>query len=503
MGDVDAIECDAPRIELVEPHHEVDQRGLAGAGGADDCHGMPGLGREGQILDQGLVRRITEGHMLELHVAVGLGGQVLGGGLGILLLRIQEFEDTLRGGHAGLQHIGHARHLSQRLGELPGVLDERGGVAQAHAAGSHPQAAHHCDANVAEVGEELHDRHDHAGDELGSETGLVEGFIPFVEAFQHVRVTAEHAHQVVAGERFLDLAVELAGVLPLRGEQLLASRADDAGCHAGQRQGHQGDEGQLPRHDEHHDHNADHSQRGTEQLREGLLQRLLDVVDVIGDTGKRVTALAGVEVVQRQPVELFLGIVTQFADHTHHQHVQDVALQPGENVRHEVHHQHNADEERQLLEVDPHPRNEFHLGDHVREVVFALGAQPVDELVLADSGGQLFSHHSPEDDVHGLPQDLGGNDVEDDGDRHHGQHDGDTGGLGFQQTHQALGGGPEVLCLLRGRPAEHVAVGLGGLVLLFVEIFVFRGNWFLAGGEFFVGAHATSSAVSCDSTISW
>nr|WP_287380698.1 hypothetical protein [Candidatus Microthrix sp.] len=39
-------------VQLVEPHDEVHERGLAGAGGADDRDGLAGLGDERQILDQ-------------------------------------------------------------------------------------------------------------------------------------------------------------------------------------------------------------------------------------------------------------------------------------------------------------------------------------------------------------------------------------------------------------------------------------------------------------------
>ena len=86
---------------------------------------------------------------------------------------------------------------------------------------------------------------------------------------------------------------------------------------AGQRQGDQGDQRQLPGHDEHHDDDADDRQRRADQLGERLLQRLLDVVDVVGDAGQDVAALARVEVVQRQPVELFLRVVAQLADDPH------------------------------------------------------------------------------------------------------------------------------------------------------------------------------------------
>ncbi|CAH0285789.1 hypothetical protein SRABI26_04075 [Arthrobacter sp. Bi26] len=451
-------------------------------------------------------------------MSIGLGREVLGGGLGVLFVGVEEFEDPLGGGDAGLQHVGHASHLAQRLGELARVLDERRGVAQAHGARGHAQPADDGDPDVAEVGDKLHDRHDHAGDELGTEAGLVEFLVALVEAGQHVGVAAEHADEVVAGEGFLDLAVELAGVLPLGGEELLAAGADDAGGHAGERQGDECDQGQLPGHDEHHDHDPDDGEGRVHELREGLLERLLDVVDVVGHAGEDVAALAGVEVVQRELVQFLLGVIAQGADHAHDKHVEDIPLEPQEDVGDEVHHQHHADEERELLEIDARARHYVHLGQHVGEVVLALGAQSFDELLLGGTGRELLAYYSGEDHVHRLAQDPRGNDVEDDGDRHHGEHSDDAGALGLQQPHEPLSRGPEVLGFLGRHGTEHAAVGFAGRVLLLDEVVVRhikggccgrggvgcgRVGCGRSGGDFLVGAHATASALSWDSTISW
>ena len=45
VGDVLAVEQDAAAVELVEPHDEVDEGGLAGAGRADDRDRLAGLAR--------------------------------------------------------------------------------------------------------------------------------------------------------------------------------------------------------------------------------------------------------------------------------------------------------------------------------------------------------------------------------------------------------------------------------------------------------------------------
>ena len=43
-----------PRVQLVEPHDQVDQRGLAGPGRPDDGHGAARLGHQREVSDQRL-----------------------------------------------------------------------------------------------------------------------------------------------------------------------------------------------------------------------------------------------------------------------------------------------------------------------------------------------------------------------------------------------------------------------------------------------------------------
>src|SRR5699024_11929560 len=91
----------------------------------------------------------------------------------------------------------------------------------------------------------------------GSGRGPVQRFVAAVELLEHHFVSTEGADDVEPGERLLDMAVDLAGVLPLSLEQLLGSGADDTGDEARQGQGDQGQQGELPRDEEHHHADAD------------------------------------------------------------------------------------------------------------------------------------------------------------------------------------------------------------------------------------------------------
>ena len=66
---VHAVHDDAPAVDLVEAQQQVDQRGLAGAGGPDDGHGLAGLHVQGEVLDERRVGQVAERDVLELDVA--------------------------------------------------------------------------------------------------------------------------------------------------------------------------------------------------------------------------------------------------------------------------------------------------------------------------------------------------------------------------------------------------------------------------------------------------
>ena len=227
VGDVDAVEGDPAAVELVEPHDQVDQRGLAGAGRADDGHGLARLDDEVEVLDERVVRRVGERHVLELDAPVRVVQLVRGAAVvGLLLGGVEHLEHPLGGGDPGLEQVRHRRDLGQRLGELARVLDERLHVAQAHRAAGHPQAADDGDDDVVEVPDEHHRRHDDAADELRAEARVVQVVVLGGERRLDLVLAAEDLDQLVAGVGLLDDRVELAGALPLLDEVLLRALAD-------------------------------------------------------------------------------------------------------------------------------------------------------------------------------------------------------------------------------------------------------------------------------------
>ena len=87
---------------------------------------------------------------------------------------------------------------------------------------------------------------------------------------------------------------------------------------------------------EHHDQHADDGEHGGDDLREALLQRLRDVVDVVGHARQDVAARVAVEVLERQPRELLVDLPAHAVDDLLRDAGHEVLLQPAEERAQQV-----------------------------------------------------------------------------------------------------------------------------------------------------------------------
>ena len=276
--------------------------------GPDDGDGVAGLDDEVHVVDERHVRQVAERDVVEHDLAGGVLDPLRLGHVGDLLRLVEQLEGPLGGGHGRLDDVEDAGRLDDRLGELARVLHEGLHVAQRQLPGGDPQAADDGHADVVEVGDEAHRRLDDAGDELGPVAGVVELLVLLLERLQGLLLAAEDGHDGVPGVHLLDVPVERAGDLPLGGELLLRALGDERGDDDRGRHGEQRDDRQL-RADEHHHHeHADDGQDRRDELREALLERLADVVDVVGDAAQDVAARVAVEVLERQPAQLLVDV---------------------------------------------------------------------------------------------------------------------------------------------------------------------------------------------------
>src|SRR5664280_3849591 len=117
LSDVDAVNADRACVYLVEAHQQVDDRGLAGTGRADDGQDLTRSNVRVQVLDQRPVRLVPERYAVESHVAGHVLEQDRFGGIGNLLRLVEKLEDPFGRSHCRLQKVRDAGRLSDRLRE--------------------------------------------------------------------------------------------------------------------------------------------------------------------------------------------------------------------------------------------------------------------------------------------------------------------------------------------------------------------------------------------------
>ena len=387
---------------------------------------------------------------------------VVSGPVGDLLLGVEQLEDPLGRRDAALQQVHHRRHLGQRLGELPAVLDERLHLAQRDRAAGHAQPAEHGDHDVVEVPDEHHDRHDQAAHELRTERGPVELLVLLVEDPLRLGPAAVDLHQRVAGEGLLDVRVEGARTPPLLHEQPLRAlhhlpRHDHRERHRDQR-----DHREQRRDPEHHPEHREHRQQRGEQLAHRLLQGLADVVDVVGDPAQQLTARLPVEVAQRQRVDLVLDVGPHPPHGALHDVVEQVAGQPPQQRAEDVDAEHDQQHPAHRVEVDALPGDDVHGPDHRGDLVLPLPAQPRHRLGLGQPLRQPAADQPGEDQVGRLAEHPRADRHR--GDAQHGeqQHGVRLDPLGPHPAQQPHRGRPEVAGLLADHPAAHRAAPRAG-----------------------------------------
>ena len=184
-----------------------------------------------------------------------------------------------------------------------------------------------------------------------------------------------------------------------------------------------------------------------------------------------------------------------------------VALDVPEDGRGQVDQADGEQHEAEGVEVEPGAGDDVLRLDDVGDGAVALGARRGCGLLGGEPGRQLAADHAGEDQVGGVAEDLGADDVERHADHAERDDDGDAEPVRPEQPGEPFGRRPEVRRLLGGHAGAHpgravaapgVGHAAGGLAGLGVLLGLAAGGARGRGG----GGHAAASADSCDSTIS-
>ena len=332
-----SVHPDSAGVDVVEPHEQLDHGGLARAGGANDGHHLPRLHVGGEVVDDDLVRIVAEVDVVKVHAALHIRQRGGLGGVGGLLLFIQELKDPLGGGGHGLEHVGDLRNLSDGLGEVLHVLDEGLDITHLDDAGHRQHAAGHRHGHIAQVAHKVHDGLHHAGEELALPGGLEQNAVGLVKSGLDGLLLVESPDDVVAGIALLHLTVDVSQVLLLGLEVLLGVLHHNADEQHGHGQDDNGDEGHQGTDGEHHDEHADDHGHRSDELGDALVKALSHGVHVVGDAGEDLAHGAGLKVLHGHAVDLFRDIPAHAVGHFLGNAAHNPALDGAEEGGQEIH----------------------------------------------------------------------------------------------------------------------------------------------------------------------
>ena len=117
-ADVGALHLDGTLVHIVEPHQQVDHRGLAAAGGAHQGHPLAGFDFQVEVFNEGPVLLVGKSHFPDGHGALGVLEHPGVGAVGGLGLLFDELKHPPGAGQGVLQLGDHAGNLVKGLGVL-------------------------------------------------------------------------------------------------------------------------------------------------------------------------------------------------------------------------------------------------------------------------------------------------------------------------------------------------------------------------------------------------
>ena len=224
---VDAVDPDRAGGDIVEAREQVDDSGLACAGGSDDGDGLAGLGGKGYILQNGHAVFILMGDVIEVHFADDLRGRSRAPGLSLHARDlIQQAEDAFGAGEGVLDIGPQDGDLLDGLVEALDIGEEGydqtegNGGAEQRLALEHIPAADAGDDGKRNVAERFESRGERRCERDGANVGVTVGRVDLLELLDVLIGAVEGLHLAHGRDALLQLGIHVADLLAARAECL-------------------------------------------------------------------------------------------------------------------------------------------------------------------------------------------------------------------------------------------------------------------------------------------
>ena len=329
---------------VIEAVDQVGNGGLACAGGAHEGQLLARLGKEADVVEDGLALLISKVHMVKAHIArqlhilegtvllrylpgpqvgmlVGLmEGTILveghihqSHGAVVLLGRlIHQIKDTLGAGQSHDHRVELLGDLADGVGQALGQLEEGSDDAQGDAganAAEGQSTAGHGDDDILGIADIDQDGHEDVGVLIGLVGALKEGVVYLIKALLGLLLMAKDLDYLLAVDHLFNIAVQIAQLHLLANEVAAAAAGQEPGhqqhtddaknYHAGKQQ-----IGEDHAHKGHHNHH-----QRVDDLGDALGKHLTEGIHVVGVYTHHVAVSVGIKILDGQGLHMAEQII--------------------------------------------------------------------------------------------------------------------------------------------------------------------------------------------------
>ncbi len=291
LSQIVSVHVDRAPIRVVEPAHQIHDRGLPHARPAHEPDHLSGGDVQLDVIEHRRPVLVAEVHVVELHRTLHIRRRPALPGPVHLRLRIQHLEHALGGRRRELEPFVEPADLPDRPVQLPQILREHHQGSQLDGAGQNSPRAEIPDQHISEPHDPRDRAHEGAAQLRRAHARLPISLVAEIEALYLPLLLRERLHHPHAGDRVGQHRVDSAHPPPRAPVVAADARPHKGGRQHNERNGHQGQQRQHRLVSEHDGQDDDHREGLNHHLLQILGHEVLDVTRIMCQPGHQLPRL--------------------------------------------------------------------------------------------------------------------------------------------------------------------------------------------------------------------